>query len=110
MVDEIIEIAARFKCGMIYCEENGDKGFLVDQINIRDEKALVWAEGYTESQNKKIKIQTYLKQAWGRIQFLEGTDREYIDQILDYTEFAEHDDAPDSAASVCRYFFNCGWS
>ncbi|MBR2602384.1 MAG: hypothetical protein IKE08_06815, partial [Clostridia bacterium] len=110
VVEEMIEIAARLRCGLIYCEENGDKGFLVDQINIRDEKALVWAEGYTESQNKKIKIQTYLKQAWGRIQFLEGTDREYIDQILDYTEFAEHDDAPDSAASVCRYFFNCGWS
>ena len=27
---------------------------------------------------------------------------EYIDQILDYTENAEHDDAPDSAACVCR--------
>ena len=26
----------------------------------------------------------------------------YINQILDYTEQAEHDDVPDSAASVCR--------
>jgi hypothetical protein len=34
--------------------------------------------------------------------FLEGTDPEYIDQILDYTENAEHDDAPDSAACICR--------
>ena len=110
VVEEIIEIAARLKCGMIYCEENGDKGFLVDQINLRDVEAKVWAEGYTESQNKKIKIQTYLKQAWGKIKFLESTDREYIDQILDYTEFAEHDDAPDSAATVCRYFFTYGWS
>ena len=110
VVEEMIEIAARLKCGLIYCEENGDKGFLVDQINARDEKALVWATGYTETQNKKIKIMTYLKQAWGKIRFLEGTDREYIDQILDYTEFAEHDDAADSAATVCRYFFTYGWS
>jgi hypothetical protein len=31
-----------------------------------------------------------------------GTDLAYIDQILDYTEQADHDDAPDSAACVCR--------
>jgi len=110
VVEEIIEIAAWLRCGLIYCEENGDKGFLRDQINMRDVGAKVWATGYTETQNKKIKIMTYLKQAWGRIRFLEETDKEYIDQILDYTEFAEHDDAADSAASVCRYFFTYGWS
>ena len=30
------------------------------------------------------------------------TDQEYINQICDYTEDAEHDDAPDSAASCLR--------
>ena len=34
--------------------------------------------------------------------FLDGTDRAYIAQIMDYTEDAEHDDAPDSAADICR--------
>ncbi|MBR0387238.1 MAG: hypothetical protein IJH85_05540 [Clostridia bacterium] len=58
---------------------------------------------------KIIKIQTYLKQAWGRIRFLQGTDQAYIDQILDYTEYAEHDDAPDSAATVCRYYATYRW-
>lgn len=32
----------------------------------------------------------------------EDMTRAYIDQILDYTENAEHDDAPDSAACICR--------
>ena len=32
-----------------------------------------------------------------------------IDQILDYTEQAEHDDAPDSAASVCRRLDSHYW-
>lgn len=50
----------------------------------------------------KIKIMTKLKKWWPKIVFLEGTDPEYIDQILDFTEAAEHDDAPDSAATVCR--------
>ena len=37
-----------------------------------------------------------------QIEWLEGTDPEYLNQILSYTEDAEHDDAPDSAACVCR--------
>ena len=45
---------------------------------------------------------TKLKKWWPKIIFLEGTDHEYIDQILDFTEVAEHDDAPDRAATVCR--------
>ena len=39
----------------------------------------------------------------------EGTDPEYIRQILDYTEAAEHDDAPDSAACVCRVLSRWDW-
>lgn len=30
------------------------------------------------------------------------TVRYHIDQICDYTEDAEHDDAPDSLASLCQ--------
>ena len=36
--------------------------------------------------------------------WLEGTDADYIAQIMDYTEDAGHDDAPDSAACMCRYY------
>ena len=38
--------------------------------------------------------------------FVAGTDQEYINQICDYTENAEHDDAPDSAASIVRKLWN----
>ena len=36
--------------------------------------------------------------------FLAGTDKGYIGQIMSYTEEAPHDDAPDNAACVARYF------
>ena len=49
-----------------------------------------------------MKISTFLRKWWDRIVWLEGTDQEYLNQILSYTEDAEHDDAPDSAACVCR--------
>ena len=105
VIDVIMEEAKRLRCTIIYCEDNGDRGFVRKEIIRRGG----WGKSYTESQNKAIKIETYLKQAWGKIRFLEGTDREYIDQILDFTEYAEHDDAADSAATVCRYFETNKW-
>ena len=98
VMDPIIEEAQRLLCEPIKCEKNGDKGFLLREFFNRG----VYASGYNESMNKFVKICTYLKKWWPKIVFLEGTDPEYIDQILDYTENAEHDDAPDSAACVCR--------
>ena len=61
---------------------------------------------YHESENKFQKIVTHLKWAWKDVIFVEGTDREYIEQICDYNEFAEHDDAPDSLASAIRKLWN----
>ena len=98
VIDPIIEESKRLKCWPIRCEDNGDKGFLKKEFFRRG----AYASCYTEHMNKFMKICTYLKRWWPKIVFLEGTDPEYIDQILDYTEHAEHDDAPDSAACVCR--------
>ena len=90
--------ASRLMCGPVYCELNGDKGYLSKEIRNRGG----YAFGYTESQNKYIKISTYLKKWWSNIVFVKGTDPEYIEQIMDFTDAAEHDDAPDSAATCCR--------
>ena len=58
--------------------------------------------------NKYIKISTYLKAEWDNVYFLRGTDEEYIDEILDYSEDAAHDDSPDSLACVLRDYKNTG--
>ena len=52
--------------------------------------------------NKYIKISTHLKGRWADVVFIKETDKEYINQILDYTENSSHDDAPDSLASLIR--------
>jgi hypothetical protein len=57
---------------------------------------------YAENENKFIKIVSYLKAEWKNVIFVEGTDEEYIEQIADYNENADHDDAPDSLASIIR--------
>ena len=94
----ILQEADRLLCGKIFCEDNADKGYLQREIRARGGRAVV----YHESMNKHLKISTFLKKEWENIVFLEGTDPEYIQQIMDYTEDAEHDDAPDSAACICR--------
>ena len=98
VMDQIVDESRRLMCEPIRCEDNGDKGFLRKEFLARG----AYAATYSEHMNKFIKIVTFLKKWWPKIIFLEGTDPEYIDQILDYTENAEHDDAPDSAACVCR--------
>lgn len=98
VMDPIIIEADRLKCWPLYNENNGDKGFVNKEFRKRNR----WSKEYRESQNKYVKISSYLKKWWPRIRFLSGTDPEYISEILDYTEDAEHDDAPDSAACVCR--------
>ena len=60
---------------------------------------------YNERQNKYLKIVTYLKAIWKDVVFVEGTDKEYIRQICDFYEDAEHDDCPDSAASLARLLY-----
>lgn len=97
-LEQIFFEKRKFNAGMIYVEENGDKGYLKKEIRRRGEQA----SSYWEDMNKYLKIVTYLKSEWRNIVFVEGTDPEYIEQILEYNENAEHDDAPDSLASIIR--------
>ncbi len=96
--DEIIKIHNEVLCQRIYNEDNGDKGYLAKELR----KKGVRVVSYHESMNKFLKITSHLKGAWKDVIFVAGTDQEYIDQIVDYNENADHDDAPDSLASIIR--------
>lgn len=99
---EIQELHRRLQIGSVSCEKNADKGYLAKELVGMGFRA----EVYSESMNKYIKISTFLRKNWGNIFWLEDTDPEYINEILDYSEFAEHDDSPDSAASLLRKIEN----
>lgn len=95
---EIKTIHQRLRIGSIACEKNADKGYLAKELAAQGLLPFL----YSETTNKFVKISTYLRREWDNIRWLEETDPDYINQILDYSEFAEHDDAPDSAASLIR--------
>lgn len=82
----------------LWMETNGDKGYLAQEFRQRGMKVMT----YHEKMNKDVKIQTYLYGSWQDILWLEETDANYVNQIMDYTENAEIVDAPDSGACACR--------
>ena len=98
---EILRLYNQFLCGKLYTEKNADKGMVGRDLKNMGMRVVP----YDENMNKHVKISTYLKAIWQDVVFVEGTDYEYISQIEDYTEDAEHDDAPDSAAVLARYLY-----
>lgn len=98
-LNEIFATHEMHRIGIIANETNGDKGYLAKELQAREMPVYK----YAEHANKFIKISSYLRKNWERIYWLDMTDPEYLNQIIDYTEKAEHDDAPDSAASLLRY-------
>lgn len=102
--DEIISIRKQYLVRNIYCEENGDKGYLAKDLKKRGEHPV----SYYESTNKFLKITSYLKSEWKDVVFVDGTDEEYINQICEYNENAEHDDAPDSLSCLVRLLWDKG--
>lgn len=87
---------------MIFTERNADKGYSAKDLGNYG----FIVDTYQESMNKHVKITTYLKNEWDRIRWWKKTDTNYIDQIADYNDRAEHDDAPCSASSLIRERFS----
>lgn len=94
----IFALKRKYLAGTTYCERNADKGYLAQELQAQGDIV----KTYHEKMNKHIKIANYIKSNWNRILFLEDTDPEYLNEILDYTEHAQHDDCPDSLASAIR--------
>lgn len=99
--DDIYSYYASLLCKKLYNETNADKGMVARDMRKNGIKVVT----YHEKINKHIKIVTYLKAIWSDVIFVEGTDESFINQICDYTEDAEHDDAPDSMACLARIFY-----
>lgn len=98
---DILSLKKKYMIGKTFCEDNGDKGYLRKRLRDCGDSCVT----YHESTNKYIKITTELYRDWANIRWLHDTDSEYLEEICDYNENAEHDDAPDSASSICRILY-----
>lgn len=98
VMDDVIAAHNKLLANKLRMELNADKGYVAKQFKRRGVRVAT----YHETQNKHVKISSILKHEWPDVIFVEGTDPKYIEQICDYNEDAEHDDCPDSLASLIR--------
>ena len=102
----IFEQMGKYKAKILYAEENGDKGFLLDLIagDPRARALGIFTESYVEKQNKQTKIATIGYEGFKNTIFAEEGDPMYLEQILSWNEKDKniHEDAGDSMASLYR--------
>lgn len=110
-LEEILILHNKYRAGSFNLETNADKGYLaktIRELSRKLSKITVTVNEYHESMNKDLKIKTNLYKHWDNIEWIDITDNEYMNMILDYNEDAAHDDSPDSAASLIRRLFDGG--
>ena len=112
---EILGIWARYRVRRHTQERNPDKGYSMRRLEaaakrkglkITFSKDKDGKPGYMEGTNKHRKIIAHLLPAWGNLVWDADCQEDYLDQILNYMEGEEPDDAPDSAASLLREFYD----
>lgn len=100
-MDQICEVHDRLKLGTVHMERNADKGYLAELLRRRG----LPVSTYVETQNKHVKISTHARGAWPRLRRLDDASEAcaaYWAEVMDYTDRAPHDDAPDSLACAIR--------
>jgi len=103
---QIEKYCRKYRVKYIHVETNADKGTSAKRLKAR---GLV-VKPYSEGMNKHVKIGLHLYPVWPYIEWDGDTDDEYMNQILDYREGSEPDDAPDSAAALFREEFSADGS
>jgi hypothetical protein len=94
----IIDLLTRYKATTLFVESNADKGYSAKDLS------QMWpsVRAINESMNKHIKIVTFAVQHFNKLYFALDIQPEWMNQILDYQEGQEPDDAPDQLASLLR--------
>lgn len=98
LIEEIRRICETFAAAAVHIETNADKGWAAQLLR----EAGLPVRAYHESLPKHLKIIGELHRGWPIMMISSQTDPDYLAQVIDYSEDAAHDDAPDSLASALR--------
>ncbi len=98
LYDVIVDKLKRYNCGTLYIETNADKGLSMKDISEK------WSavRGIHEKENKHIRIVDFAVRHFKNIIWANDTDDTYMNQIIDYQEGQDPDDAADSLAGLMR--------
>ncbi len=100
-LERILELHSSLRLGTVHLERNADKGYLAREL----EGMGLPVSTYQETANKHVKISTHGRGSWPSLLRYDSAweaSCAYWDEVMDYTEGASHDDAPDSLACAMR--------
>lgn len=100
-LERVRELHSSLRLGTVHLERNADKGYLAREL----EGMGLPVSTYQETANKHVKISTHGRGAWPSLSRYDSpreASRAYWDEVMDYTQGAAHDDAPDSLACAMR--------
>jgi hypothetical protein len=112
---DVVSMCRTFKVSKFTEERNGDKGyslkafqaaFKVAGLPISIPKDARGNLGYQETQNKHVKITSFLLKHWSDLVWNSECQEEYKTFVTGYREGEDPDDAPDSLASLLREFLD----
>lgn len=102
---DIVEFCNKIGCRELHIEKNGDKGLSIRFFRDKYPGRCRYIE-HSESTNKHQRIVGYIKPVWEEIHFDPNCQADWLNQILDYQERLEPDDAPDSLAGALSKITN----
>lgn len=94
--DKTEKLCKALNVGTLYIESNQAQKALALEFRKR---GIIVREVQNIS-NKHLRIVNAVKVNWDRIRFSRAVSAEYLKQVLNYSELARHDDAPDSLAGL----------
>lgn len=116
---EIVEECSKRLVRTIWLESNADRGFGATELRravelLYKQKKITHRPqimDYHESMNKDAKIQTYGKRYWNSIDWVHSGKKEsryydFLEQVTDYMDGQEPNDAPDTMSSLLRQWFH----
>jgi len=100
----IIQKLVRYEVREVFSEDNADRGYTNDVLELNPvlRQKGVWMTEYHELEKKHVKIANYLGEVFNQIEFAQESDPNYMEQVIDWREGEEPDDAPDSASALVR--------
>lgn len=94
--DRVCEILNKYQVSKLVLESNQAQGVLSYEF----QKRKIFVKTVHNVTNKHFRICSNVKTAWSKVFFSRNVQTEYCQQILNYSESAKNDDAPDSLAGL----------
>lgn len=85
-----------YNIGTLWVESNQAQTAVASEMRRRG----MYVREIKSINNKHLRIVNAVKVNWDNIRFSRRVDQDYLAQVLNYSELAKHDDAPDSLAGL----------